>query len=271
MHSSTQHPAETQEVVARVLGLLKHQVVVQCVRMGGGFGGKEVQANLWAAVAALGAHKLRRPVRVRLTRAQDMIMTGKRHPFLGRFQVGFDDKGKLLALKLALFSDGGYSLDLSAPIMMRAMFHVDNCYLVPNLELVGRVCRTNHVSHTAFRGFGGPQGMLIIEDIIDRVARSLGLAPHVVRERNFYQEGDLTHYGQRVRDAERITRIWTRAQEEQRLRAAPAPSSTSTTPRARTRSAASASHPSSSASRSPPASSTRRARWCSSTRTAACR
>jgi len=221
VHSSTQHPAETQEVVARVLGVAKHQVVVQCVRMGGAFGGKEVQANLWAAVAALGAHKLRRPVRVRLTRAQDMIMTGKRHPFWARFQVGFDVDGRSQALKLALYSDGGYSMDLRAPIMMRAVFHVDNCYQIPHLEVTGQVCRTNHVSNTAFRGFGGPQGMLIIEDIVDRVARSLGLAPHLVRERNFYQEGDLTHYGQRVRDAERITRIWTQlkqsSQFEQRL------------------------------------------------------
>ena len=208
VQSSTQHPAETQEIVARVLGLLKHQVVVQCLRMGGGFGGKEVQANTWAAVAALGAFKLKRPVRVRLTRAQDTTMTGKRHPFLARFQVGFTSDGKLSALLLELFADGGYSLDLSLPILTRAMFHVDNCYLLPNVQVVGRVVRTHHVSHTAFRGFGGPQGMVIIEDILDRIARTLGLAPHRVRERNFYREGDQTHYGQVVRDAGRITRIW---------------------------------------------------------------
>jgi xanthine dehydrogenase large subunit len=208
VHSSTQHPAETQEIVARVLGVPKHQVVVQCVRMGGAFGGKEVQANAWAALAALGAVKLKRPVRVRLTRAQDMSMTGKRHPFLARFEVGFDLDGHMQALALRLFSDGGYSLDLSAPIMMRAMFHVDNCYAIPALEVVGRVCRTHHVSHTAFRGFGGPQGMLVIEDILDRVARTLALPPHLVRERNFYREGDVTHYGQPVRDAARIERIW---------------------------------------------------------------
>jgi len=208
VHSSTQHPAETQEVVARVLGVLKHQVVVQCLRMGGAFGGKETQANTWAAVAALAAHKLRRPVRVRLTRAQDTTMTGKRHPFLARFRVGFGGDGKLTALLLELYSDGGYSLDLSLPILTRAMFHADNCYLLPNVQIVGRVCRTHHVSHTAFRGFGGPQGMVVIEDILDRVARTLGLAPHLVREHNFYREGDETHYGQPVRDAERIERIW---------------------------------------------------------------
>jgi xanthine dehydrogenase large subunit len=208
VHSSTQHPSETQEIVARVLGLAKHQVSVQCLRMGGAFGGKETQANCWAAVAALGAKKLGRPVLVRLSRFQDMVTTGKRHPFLGRFQVGFDRDGKLLSLQLELFSDGGYSLDLSSPVLFRAMFHVDNCYLLPNVEIVGRICKTNTVSHTAFRGFGGPQGMLMIEEIMDRVARQLDLAPHLVRERNFYVSGDTAHYGQEIKDAERIARIW---------------------------------------------------------------
>jgi xanthine dehydrogenase large subunit len=208
VQSSTQHPAETQEVVARVLGTQRNQVVVQCLRMGGAFGGKETQANLWAAVAALAAVRLKRPVRVRLTRAQDMVMTGKRHPFLGRFRVGFDASGKLLALKLQLFSDGGYSLDLSAPVLSRAMFHADNCYFLPDVEILGRVCRTHCVSHTAFRGFGGPQGMFLIEEILDRIARTLALPPHWVRERNFYSPGDTTHYGQTLTDAERIHRIW---------------------------------------------------------------
>jgi xanthine dehydrogenase large subunit len=208
VHSSTQHPSETQEIVARVLGVAKNQVVVQCLRMGGAFGGKEVQANAWAAVAALAARKIGRPTRVRLTRRQDMILTGKRHPFLARFDAGFDDDGKLQALRLELFSDGGWSLDLSAPIMARAMFHADNCYLLPNVEIVGRVCRTHHVSHTAFRGFGGPQGMVAIEEVMDRIARALGLPPDVVRARNFYAPGDRTHYGQEVRDADRIRRVW---------------------------------------------------------------
>ncbi len=208
VHSSTQHPTETQEIVARVLGRAKHEVTVQCLRMGGAFGGKETQANLWAAVAALGARKLRRPVLVRLTRAQDMIMTGKRHPFLGRFRVGFERDGKLTALSLELFSDGGFSLDLSSPVLFRAMFHADNAYLLRNVEITGRVCKTNHVSHTAFRGFGGPQGMLLIEEVLDRVARHLDLPPDVVRERNFYQPGDTAHYGQEIKDAARISRIW---------------------------------------------------------------
>ena len=209
VQSSTQHPSETQEIVARVLGLPKNAVVVQCLRMGGAFGGKEVQANAWAAVAALAAVALKRPARVRLTRAQDMNLTGKRHPFLGRFDVGCDHDGKLSALKLELFSDGGWSLDLSLPVLFRAMFHADNCYLLPNVEVTGRVCRTHSVSHTAFRGFGGPQGMLMIEEVMDRIARLTGLPPHVVRERNFYRPGDTAHYGQAIKDADRIQRLWT--------------------------------------------------------------
>jgi xanthine dehydrogenase large subunit len=208
VQSSTQHPTETQEIVSRVLKRAKNQIVVQCLRMGGGFGGKETQANAWAAVAALVAVKLRRPARARLTRYQDMVLTGKRHPFLGRFAVGFDDAGKLRALSLDLFSDGGWSLDLSSPVLFRAMFHADNCYLVEHMQVTGRVCKTHMVSHTAFRGFGGPQGMIMIEDIIARVARYLDLPPDVVRQRNFYQPGDCAHYGQPVRDADRIQRIW---------------------------------------------------------------
>ncbi|HYP78160.1 MAG TPA: xanthine dehydrogenase molybdopterin binding subunit [Polyangiaceae bacterium] len=212
VHSSTQHPAETQEVVARVLGVAKHSITVQCLRMGGAFGGKETQANTWAAVAALAAHKLQRPVLVRLTRAQDMTMTGKRHPFFARFKVGFDRQGRLSGLLVDLFSDGGYSLDLSAPIISRAMFHLDNCYLLSHVEVVGKICRTHAVSHTAFRGFGGPQGMLVIEEVLDRVARHLDVPPQLVRERNFYRPGDETHYGQPVKDADRIERIWTELQ-----------------------------------------------------------
>ena len=206
--SSTQHPSETQEVVARVLGVPRSQVTVQCLRMGGAFGGKEVQANPWAAVAALGAWKTARPVRVRLPRKLDMALTGKRHPFHARFAAGFDDDGRLRAVELTLYSDGGWSLDLSDPVMWRALFHCDNAYLIPALDASGYVCKTHKTSQTAFRGFGGPQGMLVIEDILDRIARTLELPPHTVRECNFYREGDVTHYGQPVKDAPRMDRIW---------------------------------------------------------------
>jgi xanthine dehydrogenase large subunit len=208
VQSSTQHPSETQEIVARVTGLRRHEIVVQCLRMGGAFGGKETQANQWAAVAALAALLLGRPARVRLNRYNDMVLTGKRHPFLGRFEVGFDRSGRIQALSLDLYSDGGWSLDLSAPVLFRAMFHADNCYHVEHMSVTGHVCRTNLASNTAFRGFGGPQGMIMIEDVIDRVARHLGLLPHEVRRRNFYRSGDTSHYGQPIRDADRIERIW---------------------------------------------------------------
>ena len=214
LHSSTQHPTETQDVVARVLGVPASQVVVQQLRMGGGFGGKESQANPYASVAAIGANLTKRPVRVRLDRARDVVLTGKRHPFLARFRVGFDDEGMLRALRMALWSDGGWSLDLSFPVLGRALFHADNAYYVPAMEVTGRACMTHKASNTAFRGFGGPQGMVMIEEVIDRVARALALPPDVVRERNLYREGQETHYGQRVEGAERLARIWSELKQE---------------------------------------------------------
>lgn len=207
-HSSTQHPTETQEVIARVLGLPRNKVTVECLRMGGAFGGKEVQANAWAAIAALGAWKTRRPVRVRLTRALDVALTGKRHPFLARYAAGFNTDGRLEGVRIALYSDGGWSLDLSEPVLSRAMFHCDNAYRLPAAEITGQICRTHKTSQTAFRGFGGPQGMLVIEQILDEAARRLGLPPEIVRDRNFYRAGDITHYGQPVKHAERIELIW---------------------------------------------------------------
>jgi xanthine dehydrogenase large subunit len=213
VESSTQHPSETQEIVARALGLARHKVNIECLRMGGAFGGKEVQANAWAAIAALGAWKTRRPVRVRLPRVLDIVLTGKRHPFLARFTAGFDDDGSLQGLALALYSDGGWSLDLSEPVLWRAMFHTDNAYFLPAVDITGFVCRTHKTSQTAFRGFGGPQGMLVIEEILDRIARTLALPPELVRERNFYREGHTTHYGQPVKDAGRIETIWRQLKE----------------------------------------------------------
>jgi xanthine dehydrogenase molybdopterin binding subunit/xanthine dehydrogenase small subunit len=205
--SSTQHPSEIQAVVAHVLGIARNKVVIESPRMGGGFGGKETQGNTPAALAALGAMKTGRAVRVRFNRDHDMMLTGKRHPFLARFEVGHDADGRLLAVRTELFSNGGWSLDLSMPICDRAMFHHDNAYYVPAMEVTGRVVKTNLASNTAFRGFGGPQGMLVMEEIIDRVARHCGLAPEVVRERNLYRETDTTHYGQSIGD-DRIRRIW---------------------------------------------------------------
>jgi xanthine dehydrogenase molybdopterin binding subunit/xanthine dehydrogenase small subunit len=217
--SSTQHPSEVQHIVAHVLDVPMHSVVVECPRMGGGFGGKETQGAILAALAALAATKTHRKVRIRFNRDQDMMITGKRHPFLGKFRVGFDETGLLLAAKIDMFSNGGWSLDLSRAITDRALFHLDNAYYIPNVEFSGRVAKTNLASNTAFRGFGGPQGMLVIEEIIDRIARATGLAPEAVRARNLYRgtgETNTTHYGQEIED-NRLQRIWSELTESSEL------------------------------------------------------
>ncbi len=208
--SSTQHPSEVQHVVAQLLAVPVNHVVVQSPRMGGGFGGKETQAATFAALAALAAAKTRQPVRVRINRDLDMMLTGKRHPFLAKFKVGYNSRGDLLATKIELISNGGWSLDLSMPVTDRAVFHLDNAYYIPSVEFSGQVAKTNLASNTAFRGFGGPQGMLVIEEIIDRIARRLGKSPEEIRERNLYRgtgATNTTHYGQEIED-NRIQRIW---------------------------------------------------------------
>lgn len=213
VYSSTQHPSETQTIVARVLGISSNQVIVTCPRMGGAFGGKESQANPFAAVAAIAAHKTGRPVRIKLKRQHDMILTGKRHGFLGQYTVGFTAEGKITALDLDLYGDGGWSLDLSPPVLLRAMLHSDNAYYIPHMEVRGQIVKTNKASNTAFRGFGGPQGMIVIEDIVDRISRTLNISPEIIRERNFYYgtgETNTTHYGQEVYD-NRIARVWAEA------------------------------------------------------------
>jgi xanthine dehydrogenase molybdopterin binding subunit/xanthine dehydrogenase small subunit len=213
--SATQHPTEVQKVIAHVLRMPACNVVVQVPRMGGGFGGKETQAAAPAALAALAAWKTGRPVRVHWNRDQDMMLTGHRHPFLARFNIGFDSDGRLLAAKIHLWSNGGWSLDLSQAVTDRALFHLDNCYYIPAVEFRGQVAKTNLSSNTAMRGFGGPQAMVIIEEIIDRVARQTGLPPEVVRERNLYHGGgetNTTHYGQPIGD-NRIEMIWRQLKE----------------------------------------------------------
>ena len=208
--SSTQHPSEVQHLVSHVIGVKSHQVVVEAPRMGGGFGGKETQAAINACLAALAAKHTGKPVRVRWNRDQDMMITGKRHPFYARFDVGYEPDGKVVAVRAELVSDGGWSLDLSTAVTDRALFHLDNAYYFPNVEFSGRVARTNLSSNTAFRGFGGPQGMLVIEEILDRLARSLSLPPELVRQRNLYHgrgETNTTPYGQEIED-NRIQAIW---------------------------------------------------------------
>ena len=199
---STQHPTEVQNIVAHVLGLRAHAVTVQCRRMGGGFGGKESQPALIAAAAAVLARKTRSPVKLRLDRDADMLVTGKRHHFTADYEAGFDGNGRLLGLKVTLAAGCGYSADLSGPVVDRAICHVDNAYFLEHVEIVAHLCKTHTVSNTAFRGFGGPQGMLVIERILDDIARTLGLDPLDVRRHNYYGIGtrDVTPYGQRVED-----------------------------------------------------------------------
>ncbi|HBZ68130.1 MAG TPA: xanthine dehydrogenase molybdopterin binding subunit [Bacteroidales bacterium] len=200
VYASTQNPTETQAIVSEVLGVSRHSVTVVVKRMGGAFGGKETQGNHVAAWAAILAQHTGKPIKMRLTRDEDQKVTGKRHPFRSNWQAGFTSDGMLIALKANLFSDGGAATDLSWAIMERAMFHVDNAYYIPNLEVNGRVCFTNLPSNTAFRGFGGPQGMAITEQVMNRIALLTGLDPVEVRRRNLYgtTERNITHYGQRV-------------------------------------------------------------------------
>ena len=200
--SSTQHPSEVQALVAGVLALPRAAVVVEVRRMGGGFGGKETQASLFAAAAALVAVKTGRPAKCRPDRDEDMVMTGKRHDFEADWDVGFDDDGRLTGLAIALSSRCGTSTDLSPAINDRAMFHVDNAYYLPAVEILSHRFRTHTVSNTAFRGFGGPQGMLAIERVMDAVAAETGLDPLETRRRNLYggPGRNITPYHQAVED-----------------------------------------------------------------------
>ena len=199
--SSTQHPSEVQHLIAKVLDKSHHAVTVEVRRMGGGFGGKETQAAPFACMAALLAHHTRRPVKLRLDRDDDMLLTGKRHDFLIDYDVGFDDQGRIQGILFEQAARCGFSPDLSAAIADRAMFHADNGYYLPHVRIVSHRCKTHTVSNTAFRGFGGPQGMMGIEKVIDAIARDLGLDPLEVRRRNLYGRGrDVTPYHMRVED-----------------------------------------------------------------------
>lgn len=203
IHSATQYPAHVQQAVARVLGLKRFSdVTVVCRRMGGAFGGKETQATLFACIAAVLAAQTRQPVKCHLTRQEDMMMTGKRHDFLAGYQVGFDDSGRIQGYSLELSSRCGMSVDLSGFINDRAMLHSDNCYGLPHVTIVSHRCKTHTSSNTAFRGFGAPQGIWVIEQVIDEIARFLGKDPLEVRQCNFYEPGqhDTTPYGMQITD-----------------------------------------------------------------------
>ncbi|MBV8426123.1 MAG: xanthine dehydrogenase molybdopterin binding subunit [Hyphomicrobiales bacterium] len=202
VHSSTQHPSEVQHMVSHVLGVPSHAVTVEVRRMGGAFGGKETQGNLFACLAALAAKRLGRAVKCRPDRDDDMVITGKRHDFLIDYEVGFDDQGVIHAADLVYAARCGFSADLSGPVTDRALFHADNCYFYENVRARSEPFKTNTCSNTAFRGFGGPQGMLGAERLMEEIAFATGLDPLDVRKRNFYGVGerDVTPYHQRVED-----------------------------------------------------------------------
>ncbi len=202
VYSSTQHPGEVQHWVSHALGIDNHAVRVECRRMGGGFGGKETQAGHLAVWSAIAAHKLKRPVKLRLDRDDDFMITGKRHPFAYKYTVGFDDTGRITGLKLMMAANCGFSADLSGPVADRAVFHADNAYFLQDVEIASYRLKTNTQSNTAFRGFGGPQGVIVIESIMGDIARTLGLDALDVRRRNLYgiEERNTTHYQMKVED-----------------------------------------------------------------------
>ena len=202
VYCSTQHPSEMQHVVAHALGLHSHHVTVECRRMGGGFGGKESQSALWAAAASIAAVHTGRPVKLRADRDDDMLVTGKRHCFHYEYEVGYDHDGRILAARVDMVTRAGYSADLSGPVATRAICHVDNAYYLSDVEILAACGKTHTQSNTAFRGFGGPQGAIVIEYAIDEIARRLGRDALDIRRLNFYgkDERRTTPYGQEIAD-----------------------------------------------------------------------
>lgn len=213
VYTSSQHPSEVQKLVAEVLDLSINHVQVEVRRMGGGFGGKETQAAPWACMAAIFASRLKCPIKARLDRQDDMKMTGKRHDFLNRYKAGIDKEGKILGVNIKLAAKCGYSPDLSNAIVDRAMFHSDNAYHYPAAHVRGIRSKTHTVSNTAFRGFGGPQGMTIAEYLIDDIARKVQKDPLDVRKINLYKNGDSTHYGQVIENYDMLDIIETLEQD----------------------------------------------------------
>ncbi|CAH1406870.1 unnamed protein product [Nezara viridula] len=213
LYCSTQNPTEIQHLVGHTLGIPSNRIVCKVKRMGGGFGGKESRAPLLALPVAIAAKKLKRPVRAMLDRDEDMVTTGQRHPFLGKYKVAFTKEGKLIGCEMKLYNNGGCSIDLSTSILDRAMFHFVNSYYIPNVACYGYSCKTNLSSNTAFRGFGGPQGMFIGETMMTHIAETLGKDVDAVREINLYKEGDLTHFNQELTYCN-VRRCWEQCYED---------------------------------------------------------
>ncbi|QIP12769.1 molybdopterin-dependent oxidoreductase [Spirosoma aureum] len=211
LYSSTQGPTAVQRAVARSSGLPMHQIDVDVTRLGGGFGGKEDQANMWAALCALAAHILRKPVKYALHRMEDMAMTGKRHPYSSDFKIGLDNDLKIVAYEATFYQNAGAAADLSPAVMERTLFHCTNSYFIPNVTATAYCCRTNLPPNTAFRGFGGPQGMFVIEAAITKAAESLGVDAAIIQAQNLNKTGDEFPYGQKAVSESHI--CWNKAQD----------------------------------------------------------
>lgn len=207
IYCSSQNPGEVQRMAASVLGFHQYQITVDIKRLGGGFGGKESQATPWACIAALATYHTGRPAEIRLTREEDMLYTGKRHAFENYYKAAFDNDGRILAYEVELNSNCGAVADVSTSVLERAMLHADNSYNIPNIRIIGRPCKTNLHPATAFRGFGGPQGIFAIESVLQRIADTLGLDPYDVRRNNIYKEGDIAPYGEKIHNAEHMAAI----------------------------------------------------------------
>jgi len=216
IYSSTQSPTSVQRVTAGILDLPMHQIEVDVLRLGGAFGGKEDQATHWAALAALGTHKLNRPVKLVLSRMDDIKMTGKRHPYLSDFKIGLSNKGKILAYEVTFYQNAGASADLSTAILERTLFHVTNSYSIPNVKATGISCKTNLPPNTAFRGFGGPQAMFVIESAIYEAASKMGMSADKIQKANLITEGEKFYYGQSVENAQAIN-SWNKAETKYEL------------------------------------------------------
>ena len=207
VYCSTQHPSEIQKHIASMLNVCANKIAVRVKRLGGGFGGKESRSTLLALPVAFAAHRLRKPVRCMLDRDEDIMVTGTRHPFLSKYKVGFDDDGRIKVVQVYIYSNAGCSYDLSYAVLERCMFHFENAYKIPVSDVYGFVCKTNLTSNTAFRGFGGPQGMFVGESIVRHIGEYLNIAPAKVSELNLYKEGDTTHYNQELINCT-IGRCW---------------------------------------------------------------
>lgn len=216
IYSSTQSPTAVQRVTAGILNFPMHKVEVDVLRLGGGFGGKEDQATVWAAVAGLASYVTQTPVKISLSRHEDIVLTGKRHPYTSDYKMGLSLDGKILAYEVYYYQNAGASADLSTAILERTMFHSTNSYFIPNVKATAYSCRTNLPPNTAFRGFGGPQGMFVIESAVHKAASKLNVEPGIIQEKNLLNEGDEFPYGQKVKNC--MVRIaWSKAEEKYRI------------------------------------------------------